>query len=208
MRKRFSQISLLLILFGLMWFGSLRDVLGSEFSSAPNDTIMDDSEWRLLVDGAVSLPLNLTFNEIVAMPRSTLFAELYCYEEFVTSGNWTGVRLGILLEKAGLYPQVMSVGFLATDGYAIKLPVETAIRDDVIIAYEKDGVLLPETLRLVVPGENGAQWISRITQITIVTVPPIPEFPTVLTLAMSLAIITLVLILFQQKLKSPMHPTD
>ena len=208
MEKRLFQISLLLIIFGLVWFGSLRGVLGSEFSSAPNDAMMGDSEWRLLVYGSVHRPLNLTFNELVAMPRSTLFAELYCNYILVTNGYWTGVRLGIVLEKAGLDPQAMNVAFYATDGYTTTLPVATAMREDVIIAYELDGDPLPETLRLVVPGENGALWISMITQITLDTVPPIPEFPTMLTLAMSLTIIALVMILLRQKLRSPMHPTD
>ena len=208
MEKRFFQTLLLLITFGLMSFGSLREVLGPEFSSAPNDAMIGDSEWRLLVNGSVSHPLNLTFNELVAMPNSTEYAELYCFGFFVTSGNWNGVRLGFVLEKAGLHPQAMNVTFYAADGYTTRLPVATAMRKDVIIAYEKDGEPLPETLRLVVPGENGAQWISMITEITIGTVPPIPEFPTMLTLAVSLTIITLAMILFQKKLGKPMHPTD
>ena len=41
------------------------------------------------------------------------------------------------------------------------------MRPDVIIAYEKDGVPLPETLRLVIPGANGGIWIGLITSITI-----------------------------------------
>lgn len=210
MEKRLFQMSLLFITFGLTGIGSLsaRAHLDHEFSSAPYDAMMGDSEWGLLVDGSGSRPLNLTFNELVAMPRSTVFAELYCFRIFVTSGNWTGVRLGFVLEKAGLHPQAVNVTFYATDGYTITLPIATATREDVIIAYEKDGEPLTETLRLVVPGENGHKWISMITQITIGTVPAIPEFPTMPTLVISLTIITLVLILFQKKLRTPTHPTD
>ena len=43
------------------------------------------------------------------------------------------------------------------------------MRDDVIIAYEKDGEPLPETTRLVIPGTVGGQWISNITQISLPT---------------------------------------
>ena len=37
-----------------------------------------DSEWILLVDGLVQRPLNLTLDELVAMPRVTVDAEIYC----------------------------------------------------------------------------------------------------------------------------------
>jgi DMSO/TMAO reductase YedYZ molybdopterin-dependent catalytic subunit len=41
------------------------------------------------------------------------------------------------------------------------------MREDVIIAYEKDGVSLAERTRLVIPGANGSEWISGIIQIII-----------------------------------------
>ena len=163
-------ISLLVITFGFILVNSLRWVLGSELFSSRNDIITDSSEWRLLVDGSVYRPLNLTYKELVAMPKSSEYAELYCYSAFVTNGNWTGVRLGLILEKTGLYrsSEFYAKGiieFYAEDGYTITLPVATAIREDVIIAYEKDGVLLPEMTRLVVPHENGDVWISMISHI-------------------------------------------
>lgn len=176
MKKRL-QISLLLITFGLILLSSSRGILGPEFSSAPKDLLTADSEWRLLVDGEVYRPLNLTFDELRTMERSTVFAELDCDWNFITIGNWTGVRLGLVLEKTGPYPQVVNVTFYATDGYTTTLSITTAMREDVIIAYEKDGEPLLERTRLVIPGENGAQWISALTEITIGTVPPISEFP-------------------------------
>jgi len=175
MKSRFFRRSLLLVPFGLIWFGFLMGVPSSEFSSAPKNIVAGDSEWRLLVDGLVDRSLSLTFNELVAMPRSTADAELWCVTPggfpppfLVTSGNWTGVRLGFILEKAGLYPQADTVAFYAEDGYTLILPIATAIREDVILAYEKDGEPLPETLRLVVPGAPGYNWISMITRIELV----------------------------------------
>ena len=40
------------------------------------------------------------------------------------------------------------------------------MRSDVILAYEKDGSPLTETLRLVVPYANGNMWINMVTSIT------------------------------------------
>jgi DMSO/TMAO reductase YedYZ molybdopterin-dependent catalytic subunit len=42
------------------------------------------------------------------------------------------------------------------------------MREDVIVAYERDGVPLDEKLRLVLPGKWGYKWISRLTHIELV----------------------------------------
>jgi DMSO/TMAO reductase YedYZ molybdopterin-dependent catalytic subunit len=42
------------------------------------------------------------------------------------------------------------------------------MRDNVIVAYEKDGILLPDKLRLVVPGWWGYKWIKMLVGIELV----------------------------------------
>jgi len=175
MKRRLFRRSLLVITFGFIWFGFLRGVLSPEFSSAPKNIMTGDSEWSLLVDGLVNRPLNLTFSELVAMPRRTVDAELWCVTPggfpppfLVASGNWTGVRLGLILEKAELSRQAVIVEFYAEDGYSTNISVATAMKRNVILAYEKDGEPLPETLRLVFPEAPGYMWISMITHIKLV----------------------------------------
>jgi DMSO/TMAO reductase YedYZ molybdopterin-dependent catalytic subunit len=48
----------------------------------------------------------------------------------------------------------------------VSMPINMAMRQDIIVAYELNGSPLSETLRLVVPGANGNGWISMITSIT------------------------------------------
>ena len=114
--------------------------------------------------------VTLNFDELVNMSRTTVYAELYCYGLLIKSGDWTGVRLGLVLEKAGVsvYLQLGSVEFYAIDGYSTNLDLLAAARSDIIIAYEKDGLPLVETTRLVIPYANGDKWISNINQIKIV----------------------------------------
>ena len=132
------------------------------------------SEWSLLVDGFVQTPLNLSLEEIVAMPRITVNGELYCLPAvgssgvLVDSGNWTGVRLGLILEKAGVSPEAVKVAFYAEDGFTTDLTIPAAMREDVILAYEKDGESLPEKLRLAVPGMWGYKWIKWLIHIEVV----------------------------------------
>jgi DMSO/TMAO reductase YedYZ molybdopterin-dependent catalytic subunit len=103
----------------------------------------------------------------MAMPRSTVYGEIYCYGRFVTGGNWTGVSLRFLLESVAFDQNAGSVAFYAEDGYTIDISIQEAMRPDVIIAYELDGQPLSETLRLVLPGQNGNRWIAQINQITV-----------------------------------------
>ena len=128
-------------------------------------------DWRLTVDGLVEHPLNLTLAEIEAMPQTTVNAAIICVDfphQVVTQGNWTGVRLWFLLEAARISPNATKVAFFANDGYSTDLTVETAQREDIVLAYEKDGVPLSEALRLVVPGKWGYKWISQVTGIKLV----------------------------------------
>jgi DMSO/TMAO reductase YedYZ molybdopterin-dependent catalytic subunit len=105
------------------------------------------------------------------MPQTNVNAAIICVDfpnNVVTDGNWTGVRLWLLLETAGVSPNAVKVAFYATDGYSTDLTVETAKREDIILAYEKNGAPLSETLRLVVPGKWGYKWISQVTSIELV----------------------------------------
>ena len=83
--------------------------------------------------------------------------------------NWSGVKISDLLSQEAISPFAGSSDFLATDGYKVTIPIETAMRPDVIIAYELDGNPLKENLRLVLPGMNGNLWISMIASITLST---------------------------------------
>jgi hypothetical protein len=105
------------------------------------------------------------------MPTSTVYAKLYCVgwpSTPLAEGNWTGVRLGLILEEAGVSPEAVKVAFYADDGFSTDLTVTTAMRDDIILAYARDGEPLTENVRLVVPCKWGYKWISGPTHIELV----------------------------------------
>jgi hypothetical protein len=115
--------------------------------------------------------LNLTLADIASMPQTSVYASLVCVGPpslLVTAGNWTGVKLQLLLQEAGILPETAKVAFYAQDGYTTDLSLDMAQRDDVILAYEKDGAPLGEVLRLVVPGCWGYKWIAEVTDIDLV----------------------------------------
>jgi DMSO/TMAO reductase YedYZ molybdopterin-dependent catalytic subunit len=118
--------------------------------------------------GVEQLRIDFSYTELTAMPGTTVNAELDCIGNYVASGNWTGVRLGYLLERAEVTQQADTVEFYASDGYSTHITYTVATRADVIVAYQLNGNALPEITRLVIPDTNGDVWISNITRIKIV----------------------------------------
>jgi len=140
-------------------------------TAAPTSGSGVEAEWTLVVDGLVQSPLSLTYDDLLAMPTSTVYSKLYCVGAPSTplaEGNWTGVRLGLILEEAGVSPLAVKVALYADDGFSTDLTLTTAMRDDIILAYERDGEPLTENVRLVVPCKWGYKWISGPTHIELV----------------------------------------
>lgn len=109
---------------------------------------------------------NFTYQQLTEMPQTTVYAELYCYGSLVTMGNWNGIQLSYLLTQANATSEAKSIQFIASDGYAVTIPIEVAMAPETIIAYQIEGEPLSEGLRLVLPGANGASWIAKIVSIT------------------------------------------
>ncbi len=101
----------------------------------------------------------------------------------VGNAEWTGVPLTAVLERAGVRPGAVEVVLEGADAGEIKkdpqspgkihfarsLPLEKALRSDVLLAYEMNGTQLPVAhgfpLRVVVPGwyaMASVKWLTRI----------------------------------------------
>jgi DMSO/TMAO reductase YedYZ molybdopterin-dependent catalytic subunit len=123
-------------------------------------------QWTVQLTTLTGTTTNITYDQLIAFPKTTVTAEIYCYGIPVTGGTWGGVVLSELLNQTGVDPGVGSLNFVAQDGYKVSIPIADALRSDVILAYEKDGNPLTEVLRLVVPYANGNMWINMVTSIT------------------------------------------
>ncbi|MBV8974380.1 MAG: molybdopterin-dependent oxidoreductase [Sinobacteraceae bacterium] len=92
---------------------------------------------------------------------------------------WTGVRLRDVLHKAGVAADAVEVVFNGADGpllpatpdFLKSLPVDRALDEHTLIAYEMNGQPLPHwngaPARLVVPGWTGTYWMKHLTDIRI-----------------------------------------
>jgi sulfite dehydrogenase (cytochrome) subunit A len=96
---------------------------------------------------------------------------------------WRGVRLKEILAKAGVKAGAAEVVFNGTDhpvlektpDFVKSLPVEVALDENTLVAYQMNGEALPRwngyPVRLVVPGWTGTYWIKHLSSIRIVAKP-------------------------------------
>src|SRR5215204_2558092 len=157
---------------------------------------VDSDTWRLEIGGEVRNPLSLSLAELQERPKVSVACTLECagngrarltprplsqpwLEEAVGNAEWTGTPLAPVLEEAGIEDGAVEVLFTGLDrgvqgehehAYERSLPVESALRPELLLAYEVNGQPLPPQhgfpLRLIVPGWYGmahVKWLERIT---------------------------------------------
>jgi sulfite dehydrogenase len=96
---------------------------------------------------------------------------------------WRGVRLKDVLAKAGLKGDALEVVLDGADRAPIEktpdfvksIPVEVAMDENTLIAFEMNGKPLPHwngfPARLVVPGWTGTYWVKQLTSVKLVSKP-------------------------------------
>lgn len=131
----------------------------------------DPATFRLRVDGLVEHPLELSLDDLRALPRARQVSDFHCVTGWsVRDVRWAGVRFADLLREAGARPEARYLRFeSAEEPYVDNLTLEQALLPDVLLADEMDGGPLERAhgapLRLVVPrmyGYKNVKWVRRI----------------------------------------------
>jgi DMSO/TMAO reductase YedYZ molybdopterin-dependent catalytic subunit len=161
---------------------------------------IDLASYRLEIVGAVDRPFSISYEELEAMSSESQTAVLECAGngrvflnpqvegaqwELGAVGNaeWTGVPLGMLLEKAGLQADACEIVLEGADrgqgkiepaphgpiSYCRSISCELALRRDVLVALRMNGELLSPAhgfpVRAIVPGHYGmasVKWLNLI----------------------------------------------
>jgi sulfite dehydrogenase len=96
---------------------------------------------------------------------------------------WRGVRLKDVLAKVGVKPGALEVVLNGADtaplaktpDFVKSLPVEVAMGEDVMIAFDMNGQPLPHwngfPARLIVPGWTGTYWIKQLASVRVSSTP-------------------------------------
>ena len=169
------------------------------------------SSFWLPIGGFVETPTVFSFQDLIQLPAKTMQVALECSgnkrdffrpkmfgEQWkrgaISQGQWKGVPLQTLLEKAGLKDEAVEVVFEGYDygprtdldkNYAFmrSLPLEKALHPDTIIAYEYNNKPIPfkhgYPLRLIVPQWYAVASVKWIKQIQVINKPFKGPFQTI-----------------------------
>jgi sulfane dehydrogenase subunit SoxC len=154
---------------------------------------IDRGGWRLRVQGSgVTRPLDLSYDELVKLGQTTVtrfvecagngrvfFGEAQGHKAEGTPwrlgaigvAEWTGVPLGVVLERAGVKPTARDVMPVGLDELMVRRPMALAkaMAEDTLLVYGMNGEDLPPDhgapVRALVPGWVGAanvKWVGRV----------------------------------------------
>jgi len=143
----------------------------------------------------VEHPITLTMSDLKKLPRVELVGVLECagngrsfYQPrlpgaqwafgSVGNGRWTGVRLGDVLQKAGIKSSAKEILFDGADvplgkmpDFQRTIPTAKALHPDTLLAYEMNGQALPMEhgfpLRVIAPGWAGDSWVKWLQHIEV-----------------------------------------
>ncbi len=135
---------------------------------------VDSATWRLQLDGLVKSPLNLSLDELMAMPSISYYHTLSCISnriggDLIGTTLWTGVPISYVLGMAELRDTAQELFIESFDGFYESVPMRDLMNDRTILAYAMDGMPLPQEhgypLRIIIPGHYGMKqpkWIEHM----------------------------------------------
>jgi DMSO/TMAO reductase YedYZ molybdopterin-dependent catalytic subunit len=137
-------------------------------------------DFRLRIWGLVENELNLSLDELQAMPVVEQMRTLECISNpvggnLISNGVWRGVSMAHLLELADVQSRAKELKLECADGYSTSIPVALAMHPDSFLAYWMNGVPLPakhgSPLRALWPGRYGQKQPKWLTSIQLIAEP-------------------------------------
>jgi DMSO/TMAO reductase YedYZ molybdopterin-dependent catalytic subunit len=127
-------------------------------------------DWRLKITGKVEHPFELTWEEFLALPHTTLTTDFHCVTTWSRYDNgWEGIHIREILQRAKPLPEAKFVLAHSWTGYTTNMPLDALDDDDVMIVIKHDGQDLSAEhggpVRLLVPklyAYKSAKWLDGL----------------------------------------------
>jgi hypothetical protein len=137
---------------------------------------VDPDTWRLRIHGRVEREVELTYDELLALPLREVDVTIACVSnevggQLVGTARWLGVPLAEVLARAGVRDDAEQLLGRSADGWTAGFPVALALDGrDALVAVGMQGETLPAVhgfpARLVVPGLYGyvsaTKWLTEL----------------------------------------------
>jgi hypothetical protein len=146
-----------------------------------NTKEVDPTTWRLRITGAVANPIELNYEQLLALPARTREIRISCVSGWTATPVWTGPRVRDVLALAKPAPGVLGVYFHSVTNYGWNWH-QHLLGDDALLATHVNGAPLSTDhgfpVRLIAPGFPGENMVKQLDQINLQTEPVqfIPDF--------------------------------
>jgi sulfoxide reductase catalytic subunit YedY len=181
------------------------DALFVRWHLANIPTSIDLAQWKLRISGNIEKEIEFSMDDLKSkFDAVTYTAVIQCsgngrsfFDPKIPGGQWkngamgnttwTGARLKDILNAAGIKAGSQDVTFNGLDSgtlptvpdFVKSLPVDKALEEDILVAYEMNGrpllMLNGFPARLIVPGWYATYWVKALSEIA-VTAKPFNEF--------------------------------
>jgi DMSO/TMAO reductase YedYZ molybdopterin-dependent catalytic subunit len=106
---------------------------------------LNRENWVIEVSGLCANPKTFTWQELIALPKSIADARLTSVTRFSVRGRWGGVSVADLLDEVQVDTTTKYIRFWSYRMiYDTSIPVEVALREKTLLAYEFDDEYLEE----------------------------------------------------------------
>jgi len=132
--------------------------------------IVDRRDYQLRIDGDVSNPMQLTLEELYAMPSVNQSSTITCVDGWSALVPWEGIPLFRLLSQAGAPSKYSHVIIESITGYTTNISQDDASSLGTMIALKAGSTPLNDEhgypARLVLPTRPGLEWVKQVSRIT------------------------------------------
>src|SRR5262245_18000640 len=126
--------------------------------------------FRLKVHGLVKKPFEVDYAGLLKLPQVTKSADVHCVTGWsLLGGEWKGVQIAALAEKAGVKGEARFVILEAVHGFTSNAPLKEATADNALITYRLNGKPFPiqhgAPVRGLIPDLyfwKSAKWITGV----------------------------------------------
>jgi DMSO/TMAO reductase YedYZ molybdopterin-dependent catalytic subunit len=131
---------------------------------------IDEEDWSLTVSGLIKNPKVFSWEEYLRLPQVEDISDFHCVTSWSRLGNhWKGVRFLDIANHCEVLSTAKFVYMKAYDAYSTNLPLNEAMKPDVLLVHQWEGAPLTYEhggpVRMITPqlyAWKGSKWIGEI----------------------------------------------
>jgi DMSO/TMAO reductase YedYZ molybdopterin-dependent catalytic subunit len=148
-----------------------KDKLWTEFTVDRQNLISILNNWKLVINGLVKNPVEITFEEMLNLQRKDQVSDFHCVTGWsVYDVPWNGFHISTIYDLVEPTTEASHITLRSfIDIYSESIPIEDALNPQTMMAYGINGSTIPFPhgfpLRLVVPykfGYKSAKYVYGI----------------------------------------------